>query len=257
MNDKDPQEQKPADFETAVSATSFGKFNWFLICVAIPVSWANLFETTTMSYVFPAAQCDLNLTLEDKGMLNAAVYCGTITSAFFWGFFFDTFGRRKLLMIGYFLDAALVTFSAFAPNKHFLMILKFFGGFIISGPYAAAPTYLSELHAAKYRSRMPLLLGVGMSLGSMFLPLLAAVILPLNFKFFLVSNMAFNSWGLYLLINAVPALLSAIIFVFLPESPKFLMSMGRNSEALDVFQMMYRINTGNPIEMYPVSVLQK
>lgn len=29
-----------------------------------------------MSYVFPAAQCDLELSMQDKGMLNAAVYIG-------------------------------------------------------------------------------------------------------------------------------------------------------------------------------------
>lgn len=29
-----------------------------------------------MSYVFPAAQCDLDLSLQDKGMLNAATYIG-------------------------------------------------------------------------------------------------------------------------------------------------------------------------------------
>ncbi|XP_045483775.1 synaptic vesicle 2-related protein-like isoform X2 [Harmonia axyridis] len=250
-------EEKPADFETAITATNFGKFNWVLLCLALPVSWGNLFETTTMSYVFPAAQCDLNLTLEDKGMLNAAVYFGTITSAFFWGFLFDTFGRRKLLMIGYFMDAVIVIISAFSPNKHFLMFMKFLGGFIINGPYAAAPTYLSEMHAAKYRSRMPLLLGVGMSLGSMFLPLLAAIILPLNFKISLMDSFAFHSWGFYLMINAVPSLLSGIIFMFLPESPKFLMSMGRNEEALKVFQMMFKMNTGKPVEMYPIRNLVK
>lgn len=29
-----------------------------------------------MSYVFPAAQCDLDLSLQDKGLLNAATYIG-------------------------------------------------------------------------------------------------------------------------------------------------------------------------------------
>lgn len=29
-----------------------------------------------MAYVFPAAQCDLDLSLEDKGLLNAITYSG-------------------------------------------------------------------------------------------------------------------------------------------------------------------------------------
>lgn len=31
-----------------------------------------------MSYVFPAAQCDLELTLANKGLLNAVIYAGKL-----------------------------------------------------------------------------------------------------------------------------------------------------------------------------------
>ncbi|KAL3280315.1 hypothetical protein HHI36_017804 [Cryptolaemus montrouzieri] len=248
-------EDEPADFETAIAETGFGKFNFFLVPIAICCSCVTLFETTTMSYVFPAAQCDLNLTLEEKGMLNAATYAGTIASAFFWGFLFDTFGRRKLLMIGYLLDGIIDILSGFSPNKQFLMLMKFIGGFIINGPFAAIPTYLSELHVAKYRSRMPLLLGVGVSLGGIYLPFLAALILPLNFKIIILDILVLHSWGVYLLVNALPAILSGIVFIFLPESPKFLMSKGRNKEALVVFQTIYSINSGKSREKYPIKKL--
>lgn len=66
----------PADFETALAATGFGKFNFLLFLIAFPTCWAPMFQTTTMSYVFPAAQCDLNLTLEDKGLLNGVTFAG-------------------------------------------------------------------------------------------------------------------------------------------------------------------------------------
>lgn len=41
----------------------------------------------------------------------------------------------------------------------------------------------------------------------------------------------------------------------LPESPKFLMSQGRNMEALKEFQKMYAFNTRKPKNTYPVSKL--
>lgn len=71
-------ESNPADFETAISATSFGKFNIIYLLIAIPSGWSSQFESTTMSYVIPAAHCDLNLSLQDKGMLNAITYLGKI-----------------------------------------------------------------------------------------------------------------------------------------------------------------------------------
>ena len=66
----------PADFETAIAATGYGRFNYLLLLVAMPCCMTTVFETTTMSYVLPSAECDLNLTLADKGMLNAITYTG-------------------------------------------------------------------------------------------------------------------------------------------------------------------------------------
>lgn len=43
--------------------------------------------------------------------------------------------------------------------------------------------------------------------------------------------------------------------IFMPESPKFLMTTGRNKEALDIFRMVYSINTGRPKSDYPVKIL--
>lgn len=51
---------------------------------------------------------------------------------------------------------------------------------------------------------------------------------------------------------SLPALISVIMFIFMPESPKFLMTQGKYEEALKVFQMVHRINSGKS-NCYPVS----
>ncbi|XP_045461409.1 synaptic vesicle glycoprotein 2B-like [Harmonia axyridis] len=251
----DHDESNAADFETALAATGFGKFNVLVFLVAFPSCWASMFQTTTMSYVFPAAQCDLNLTLEDKGMLNGVTFAGTVVSAFLWGFLFDTYGRRKLLMIGFFLDGIFVILSAISQDIIFLMVTKFMGGIMIIGPFAALTPYLSELHVAKYRSRIPLVMGALFAIGGIYLPFLASFILPMNFQHSVADNFVLHSWSLYLFINAIPSLLAAFLLYFLPESPKFLMSLGRNDEALEVFKKIYSINTGCPKETYHVKLL--
>ncbi|RZC36126.1 synaptic vesicle glycoprotein 2C [Asbolus verrucosus] len=246
----------PASFETAITATGFGKFNIFLILISIPSGWSSIFETTTMSYVFPAAQCDLSLTLANKGFLNAITYIGMISSAFVWGFLCDTLGRKKLLAIGLFLDGLFVLMSASSQNVTLLMLAKFLGGFIINGPFAALTTYLSEFHCAKHRARIQMMLGIVFSAGNVILPLLAWGILPLdlNTKAF-SETVEFHSWNLYLCICAFPALISSIAFIFMPESPKFLMTTGNNDKALAIFRKVYSFNTGNPPETFPIKVL--
>ncbi|KAL3279274.1 hypothetical protein HHI36_016783 [Cryptolaemus montrouzieri] len=164
-------------------------------------------------------------------------------------------GRKQPLIVGFLLDGIFVLLSGLSQNAIFLMVMKFFGGFIMNGPYAALTSYLSELHEAKYRSKVPIYTGLCVSVGTIYLPLLASFVLPMNFKAILADYLVLHSWSLFLLLNALPALMGGFIFFFLPESPKFLMSMGKNEQALKVFQIIYSINTGNPKETYPIKTL--
>lgn len=65
-----------ADFEEAISATGYGRFNIFILLIALFCCCASINETTTIAYILPSAQCDLDLSLQDKGMLNAITYMG-------------------------------------------------------------------------------------------------------------------------------------------------------------------------------------
>jgi hypothetical protein len=74
---------EPADFEHAIEATGYGKFHYLLLLTAMPCCFASVFETTSMSLILPSAECDLNLSLVDKGMLNAITYAGKIINRVF------------------------------------------------------------------------------------------------------------------------------------------------------------------------------
>lgn len=144
----------------------------------------------------------------------------------------------------------------------------------MNGPFAAITTYLSEFHCARHRARVQMVLGIIFSCGTVILPLLAWAILPLDLDvkafnatvgnlfilhkltkclYFYSIVLEFHSWNLFLLIIAMPALAGSIAFMFMPESPKFLMTTGRNKKALEVFQTVYSFNTGKPPETFPVS----
>lgn len=78
---KPPDKPPPADFETAISASGHGIFHYLLLFSGLPCCAATLYETSTMSYVLPSADCDLHLTLTDKGILNAVTYAGKIVES--------------------------------------------------------------------------------------------------------------------------------------------------------------------------------
>lgn len=55
-----------------------------------------------------------------------------------------------------------------------------------------------------------------------------------------------------MIVCSLPALTASITFMFLPESPKFLMTTGKNTEALAIFKRMYKTNTGRQLSSFPV-----
>lgn len=67
---------KIADFETAISVAGTGKFQYLLILAIIPASWASSLDTANMSMILAPAECDLELSPFNKGLLNAIIYIG-------------------------------------------------------------------------------------------------------------------------------------------------------------------------------------
>ncbi|KAH8250439.1 hypothetical protein KR038_006545 [Drosophila bunnanda] len=239
-----------ADFETAIDAAGFGMFNVLLLIAAVPAAMGTVYETSTMSYILPSAECDLQLSLLDKGILNAITYAGMICSAVMWGYLADTKGRRNLLILGYAADTFCVLGGAFSQNRIQLMVFKYLGGFCMSGPFAVLMTYLTELHGRKHRQRIMMMVGIMFSIATLTLPGLAMVILPQEWDIH-IWTLSLSSWQVFVAITALPSLLSFMLFFFFPESPKFLMSRGRNQEAMDAFKFMYHLNTRKPKDSFP------
>jgi len=125
-----PTEEGPATFDKAITSSGFGIFNLMLLIVSIPAQSAAIFESSSMSYILPVAECDLRLTLEDKGVLNAVAYAGMTISAIAWGYLADTKGRKKILYWGYLIDAVCVFGSALSQNFTMLVVFKFLGGLV-------------------------------------------------------------------------------------------------------------------------------
>lgn len=100
---------------------------------------------------------------------------------------------------------------------------------------------------------MQMILGTIYSSASIIMPMLAWLVLPQQFDVLKLNPIELNSWNLFLFFCAFPSIISTIAFVFLPESPKFLMTSGKNEEALEVFRTIYSYNTGNSPETFPVS----
>lgn len=129
----------------------------------------------------------------------------------------------------------------------------------VSGSSPAVFAYLGEFHNGKTRSRALMGSSVIFSLACMMLPFIAFSVinqewaLPISFL-----GITYKPWRFFLVACSLPGFLSGLLMIFLlPESPKFLLTMGRDDEAIDVLKTMYRWNTGRPKSEFRVKYLMQ
>ncbi|XP_050678013.1 synaptic vesicle glycoprotein 2A-like isoform X2 [Leptidea sinapis] len=246
----------PAEFETAIEATGYGWFNVWLMLCTLPAFWCAVSVTSATSYIFTQAQCQMGLRLVDMGTLNAMTYGGMIVSAVIWGFLSDTLGRRKIIVWGLIGTGIIEVISAFSQNFTMLLIMRFSSGFLFNGSFAVLVSYLAELHRTQLRARVILLTSLFFTIANTTLPLLAWALLTREWHFKPFGDVfVIHAWNLFLLATAIVPLFTGLAFLCLPESPKFLMSRGRNEEAMVIFKRIYALNTGKSPESYPITKL--
>ncbi|XP_014229276.1 synaptic vesicle glycoprotein 2B-like isoform X1 [Trichogramma pretiosum] len=251
----EPVDEGPVDFERAIELTGNGKFNHLLLLAMLPVCWANVYASTSMSYILPSAECDLELTMVDKGLLNSMSFAGMIITSFAWGFIVDAYGRRKIMVFGFLCTAVCNLGSCFSQASWQLIVFKLVDGIIISGPYAALQSYLAEVHGEQLRAQVYMWMGVGFALGNITLSCLAWLIIP--HKWTLGEYLPVTSWRLFLGLCSLPGLVASVALCFFPESPRFLMAKHRHDDALQVFKKIYSLNTGKDPDTYPVKCLEE
>ncbi|KAF3426981.1 hypothetical protein E2986_12193 [Frieseomelitta varia] len=246
--------RKSGGFEAAIAAAGHGKFQYLLLLAIIPVSWATSIDTSSVAIILPSAECDLQMTFFQKGVLNAVTYVGMVSSGFLWGYIADVKGRRSVFLYGYLADSICNILSGFSQNFWMLACFKFLNGFIISGPHASIVAYTSEFFGDRTRGKIPLILGFSITFGNIVSAGLAFIVIPQRWSVVLWDGaFVYNSWRLFLSACGVPILIGASCLSLFPESPKFLMSQGRMEDALKVFKKIYRINTGKSADEYPNS----
>jgi MFS family permease len=186
----------------------------------------------------------LGLSDTAVGATGTCYLAGAVIGALLFGYGTDRFGRKKLFFITvavYLLGTAL---SAFSWNFASYAFFRALTGAGIGGEYAAINSAIDELIPARVRGRVALMINgsywVGAALGSGATLLLLD---PNRFPIWLGWRFAFG-------IGATLGLIVILFRRWIPESPRWLMIHGRNSEAEAIVDEVERKIVSDP-EMLP------
>jgi sugar porter (SP) family MFS transporter len=117
--------------------------------------------------------------------------------------------------------------AAIAPDTHSLIAGRLLLGLAIGIVAATVPLYLAELSPKDKRGRMVTFFQLAITLGIL-----------LSYVVGYIFGDAENAWRLMFWAGFVPAIILFVGMLFVPESPRWLLTKGRNEEALKVLNQL-------------------
>ncbi|KAI1456416.1 general substrate transporter [Annulohypoxylon moriforme] len=218
----------------------------FLVCMIAALNCASVgYDTSMMSSlnISDTFKARFGVDSNIKGLLTAVQNLGSIVGSLFAGSIVDKWGRKGGILTSscIVLIATILHSTSTTRGQFFTARIVF--GFAKAIDIASVPTYLVEMSPPKYR---------GFVSGLYWTCWLAGAIISAAVGYGARLVDGDWSWRIVCICMAAPAL-SCILSLFLvPESPRWLMSRGREPEALEVLTKFH----GRGDETHPLVVAE-
>jgi putative MFS transporter len=170
----------------------------------------------------------------DRLSLPAALssaFVGMFIGAIVLGRFADRYGRRTAFLLNLGIYSVFTLAGAFSVNATMLIVTRFLAGIGIGAELTLVDAYLSELLPARLRGRYT---AWAYTLGFLGIPaagLLGRVLVPLE-------PLGIEGWRWLFVAGSLGAVIVWFVRRRLPESPRWLESVGRTAEAEAIVSRM-------------------
>ena len=200
---------------------------YFIAAVAATGGLLFGFDTGVINVALPSLREQLQLTPSQESMVVGAVLFGAMFGPFISGFLTDKLGRKKINIIASLVFVVGSILAAIAPDTNSLIAGRLLLGLAIGIVAATVPLYLAELSPKDKRGRMVTFFQLAITLGIL-----------LSYVVGYIFGDAENAWRLMFWAGFVPAIILLVGMLLVPESPRWLLTKGRNEEALKVLNQL-------------------
>ena len=218
-------------FETAIPARlerlPWGRFHG-LVIAALGITWIlDGLEVTLAGSVSGALKASpaLGFSDSDVGLAGSAYLLGAVIGALGFGWLTDRLGRKRLFFvtITVYLTATALTGLSWSAGS--FLLFRFLTGAGIGGEYAAINSTIQELVPARYRGFTDLVINGSFWIGAALGAIAAIVLLRPT-----IINPEIG-WRLAFLAGASLGIIVFFMRMWIPESPRWLVTHGRLAEA--------------------------
>jgi AAHS family 4-hydroxybenzoate transporter-like MFS transporter len=214
-------EARTIDVGEFINSRKLTRFNVLLVIVSWLITVFDGFDQMTVSYTMPYMKDVLHLSKVMQGNVFSMGNFGMMAGGFFFAFLGDRLGRRPTVIAAACSFAVLTFLTGFVQDYTELLLLRFFDGFAIGGMLPLAWALNIEFVPQRMRATVVSLVMLGYSIGTSIAAPITNALAP---RF---------GWSAVYFAGGLGTLLCAgLLFLFLPESIRFLGAKGKRSDLI-------------------------
>lgn len=198
----------------------------FLACTAALGGLLFGFDIAIITGAGPFLTRHFALSDISMGWAFSSLLFGCVLGSFAAGRLTDRLGRKRMLVWVAVLFALTSVGTALAPTFTLFICARFLGGIAVGGVSLLSPMYVSEVSPPSIRGRM----------GTFYQMSIITGILISYCINYLLRNTGDANWRYMFLTGTLPSLLFLVLIALAPETPRFLVRIGKKREAFDLLE---------------------
>lgn len=185
---------------------------------------------SSMAVAIPGVINEFSLSPVLLSVMAAAALVGIFGGSLIFGWLSDRVGRHTLFTVDLVAFAVAASLTFFVTEAWQLIALRLIVGLAVGADYPLAMTMVTEWMPTKHRAG-----GIALLVMSWFGGAVTAYVVG----YLIVAGAGDGAWRWVLGSAVVPAVITLILRVGMPESPRWLLSKGRRDEALQIIRDVY------------------
>lgn len=198
----------------------------FLTTVSSITGFMFGYDTGYISSALVAIGTDLDgrqLTYGDREFITAATSLGALIFAVFAGMLADYFGRKPMIMVSNVLFVVGAAIQCAAGSFWEMTVGRFIMGWAIGIGSLCAPMFIGEISPSRFRGRLTVINVLCITAGQLVAYACGAGLTHVH-----------NGWRILVGLALIPAVLQFVLFVFLPDTPRYYIMKGKLDKACKV-----------------------